>query len=226
MPDILIGAGGVVVGLGLFFLYGFLLKRDARSRANSIVEEAKRGADSKILETELRIKELEIKQQAKVEKERVGFEKQLHEKEKSLDKREAQLSQQADGLRKQESMVQVSQNKLKQKLEEAEKQASNLQEIYEKQSKELLQISGLSKEEASKRMFKLLEDELADEVGGRILAHEQKVAEICDAKAREMLLVSIQRYASSHTADSTTSTVDIPNDEMKGRIIGLSLIHI
>ena len=220
MPDILIGAGGVVVGLGLFFLYGFLLKRDARSRANSIVEEAKRGADSKILETELRIKELEIKQQAKVEKERVGFEKQLHEKEKSLDKREAQLSQQADGLRKQESMVQVSQNKLKQKLEEAEKQASNLQEIYEKQSKELLQISGLSKEEASKRMFKLLEDELADEVGGRILAHEQKVAEICDAKAREMLLVSIQRYASSHTADSTTSTVDIPNDEMKGRIIG------
>ena len=104
MPDILIGAGGVVVGLGLFFLYGFLLKRDARSRANSIVEEAKRGADSKILETELRIKELEIKQQAKVEKERVGFEKQLHEKEKSLDKREAQLSQQADGLRKQESI--------------------------------------------------------------------------------------------------------------------------
>ena len=124
MPDILIGAGGVVVGLGLFFLYGFLLKRDARSRANSIVEEAKRGADSKILETELRIKELEIKQQAKVEKERVGFEKQLHEKEKSLDKREAQLSQQADGLRKQESMVQVSQNKLKQKLEEAEKPVS------------------------------------------------------------------------------------------------------
>ena len=220
MPDILIGAGGVVVGLGLFFLYGFLLKRDARSRANSIVEEAKRGADSKILETELRIKELEIKQQAKVEKERAGFEKQLHEKEKSLDKRESQLSQQADGLRKQESMVQVSQNKLKQKLEEAEKHAGSLQEVYEKQRKELLQITGLSKEEASKRMFKLLEDELADEVGGRILAHEQKVAEICDAKAREMLLVSIQRYASSHTADSTTSTVDIPNDEMKGRIIG------
>ena len=220
MPDILIGAGGVVVGLGLFFLYGFLLKRDARSRANSIVEEAKRGADSKILETELRIKELEIKQQAKVEKERAGFEKQLHEKEKSLDKRESQLSQQADGLRKQESMVQVSQNKLKQKLEEAEKHASSLQEIFEKQRKELLQITGLSKEEASKRMFKLLEDELADEVGGRILAHEQKMAEVCDTKAREMLLVSIQRYASSHTADSTTSTVDIPNDEMKGRIIG------
>ena len=53
MPDILIGAGGVVVGLGLFFLYGFLLKRDARSRANSIVEEANRRSESKVVETEL-----------------------------------------------------------------------------------------------------------------------------------------------------------------------------
>ena len=220
MPEILIGACGVAIGLGLFFLYGFLLKRDARSRANSIVEEANRRSESKVVETELRIKELEIKQQAKVEKERVGFEKKLHEKEKSLDRRDSQLTQQADGLRKQEAMVQVSQNKLKQKLAEAEKNANSLNEIYDKQRKELLQITGLSKEEASKRLLKLLEDELADEVGGRILAHEQKMAEICDAKAREMLLVSIRRYAASHTADSTTSTVDIPNDDMKGRIIG------
>ena len=220
MQEILIGAGGVVVGLGLFYLYGFLLKRDAKSQASAIVEEAKRGADTKIRETELKIKELDLQQKANVEKERTSFQNKIHEKEKSLDKRESQLEQQADGLRKQESMVQVSHNKLKQKVQEAEKHANDLQEIFEKQRKELLQITGLSKEEAAKRLFKLLEDELADEVGGRILAHEQKVAEICDAKSREMLLVAIQRYAASHTSDSTTSTVDIPNDEMKGRIIG------
>ena len=216
MQEILIGAGGVVVGLGLFYLYGFLLKRDAKSQASAIVEEAKRGADTKIRETELKIKELDLQQKANVEKERTSFQNKIHEKEKSLDKRESQLEQQADGLRKQESMVQVSHNKLKQKVQEAEKHANDLQEIFEKQRKELLQITGLSKEEAAKRLFKLLEDELADEVGGRILAHEQKVAEICDAKSREMLLVAIQRYAASHTCLLYTSPS--PRDRTRSRM--------
>jgi len=78
----------------------------------------------------------------------------------------------------------------------------------------------LSKEEATKRLLKLLEDELEDEVGGRILDHEKKVKEICEAKSRELILMTTQRFAASHTSEHTTSTVDIPSDDMKGRIIG------
>ena len=81
-------------------------------------------------------------------------------------------------------------------------------------------MTGLSKEEATKRLLKLLEDELEDEVGGRILNHEKKVLETCEAKSREILMMTTQRFAASHTSDHTTSTVDIPNDDMKGRIIG------
>lgn len=221
MQEYLIGgAVGVLIGLGLFFLYGMLLGRDAKSRANSILEEAQRSSDAKVKETELKIKELQLKQQAEAENEKAKFRDEVHSKEQAIGKRESLLKQKADDLKKQEGMVQVNQNKLKAKLEQADKHASDLHEIFEKQRKQLHQITGLSKDEASKRLFKLLEDELADEVGGRILAHEQKMAEVCDEKSREMLLTSIQRYAASHTSDSTTSTVDIPNDEMKGRIIG------
>jgi ribonuclease Y len=68
--------------------------------------------------------------------------------------------------------------------------------------------------------LKLLEDDLANEVGGRILKHEQRVKELCDEKSREILIMATQRFAAAHTAETTTSTVDIPNDDMKGRIIG------
>ena len=92
--------------------------------------------------------------------------------------------------------------------------------MIEEQSQALHQVSGLSREEATARLLKMLEQELEHETGSIILKHEKKVSEIADQKARELLLTSIQRYAASHTSETTTSTVDIPNDEMKGRIIG------
>jgi ribonuclease Y len=81
-------------------------------------------------------------------------------------------------------------------------------------------VSGLNREEAEGRLLSMLETELTQEAGGIILEHEKRLAERCDAIGREMLLTALQRYAAAHTAETTTSTVDIPNDEMKGRIIG------
>jgi ribonuclease Y len=88
------------------------------------------------------------------------------------------------------------------------------------QRQTLHHISGLDKEEATKRLLNMLQEELSQESGSLILRHEKRLAEICQAKSREMLLVAMQRYAAAHTAEATTSTVGIPNDEMKGRIIG------
>ena len=96
----------------------------------------------------------------------------------------------------------------------------DLVDIFDKQRKKLHELTGLSKEQATKRLLKLLEDELEDEVGGRLLKHEKKIQELCEQKSREILLATTQRFAAAHTADSTTSSIDIPNDEMKGRIIG------
>jgi ribonuclease Y len=81
-------------------------------------------------------------------------------------------------------------------------------------------LSGLSRQEATNRLLEMLETELRHEAGTIILRHEKKMQEIAESKSREILLTCIQRYAAAHTAETTTSTVDIPNDEMKGRIIG------
>ena len=139
---------------------------------------------------------------------------------RALDKRQTQIDQQADDLVKQEGYIESTQNRLKIKLEQASQHERDLHEIFEKQRKELHRLTGLSKEEATKRLLRLLEDELHDEVGSRILKHERKMQEICDEKSRQILLMTTQRFAAAHTADSTTSTIDIPNDDMKGRIIG------
>ena len=81
-------------------------------------------------------------------------------------------------------------------------------------------MSGLSRDEAKDQLLSALNNELQQESGALILKHEKQVAERCEERTREILITAIQRYAAAHTADTTISTVDIPSDEMKGRIIG------
>jgi ribonuclease Y len=88
------------------------------------------------------------------------------------------------------------------------------------QRQTLHELSGLNREEATQRLLDMLETELTQETGARIARHEKRLAETCEERSREVMLTTLQRYAAAHTAETTTSTVDIPNDEMKGRIIG------
>ena len=197
-----------------------MMRKDAQSKADSILADANREAETRFKENELRIKEVELDRKAETEREiNVMREEQLV-RERDLDKRQSTLTQQSDDIAKQERIIESMQNRLKVKIENAVQRENDLVEIFDKQQKKLHQITGLSKEEATKRLLKLLETELEDEVGSRILKHEKMVQSTCEEKSREILLMTTQRFAASHTADSTTSTIDIPNDEMKGRIIG------
>ena len=114
----------------------------------------------------------------------------------------------------------LEQRKLAEQISDARKRNEELQQLANDQREALHNVSGLSREDATERLLGMLDKELQHEAGAVILRHEKKIAETCDQKAREMLITSMQRYAASHTAETTTSTVDIPNDEMKGRIIG------
>jgi len=214
------GLIGILLGGGGLFLYTSLVGRGAKAQADLILENAHREAEVKIKDAEVRAKEIELTRTAEVERKMNELREELHQRERALDKRQTQLDQQADDLVKQESFIESTQNRLKIKLEQAAQHEKDLHEIYEKQRKELHRLTGLSEEEATRRLLKLLEDELHDEVGTRILKHEKKMQEICEEKSREILLMTTQRFAASHTADLTTSTIDIPNDDMKGRIIG------
>jgi ribonuclease Y len=213
-----------VVAAGLTFAVVKFLDRlrkvDAESAARLITEKAERDAASALKEAELTIKEKELAQKAESEKQLTKARDEIRERERALDKRQEVLSQQDDDLRKQQKMVESNQRRLSERMEDANRRHEELGKLLEMQRQTLHSISGLSAGEATKRLLDSLEQELQQEMGSIILRHEKRMAEVVEQKGRVMLLTAIQRYAASHTAESTTSTVDIPNDEMKGRIIG------
>ncbi|MHC4178226.1 MAG: Rnase Y domain-containing protein, partial [Planctomycetota bacterium] len=219
----------IVVGTAVFaFFAAFLLikfldrltRRDADSEAREIKRKAKEEVADRRREAELEIKELAIRQQAESEKELRRLRGELHERERLLDKRQDALEKQAEQIRKQEKIVESTQRKLTERIQDANRRKDELSKLLDLQRQTLHELSGLSREEATDRLLEILDDQLQRETGAVILKYEKQIAETCDQKARELLLTSLQRYAATHTAETTTSTVGIPNDEMKGRIIG------
>jgi ribonuclease Y len=209
-----------LMGMGVVKLLGYLRKRDAEKEAQQIIEKAEIQAGARRKEAEVEAKELALREKAKIEEQLNEVRQKLFERERLLDKHQDQLEQRAEQLQKQEKMVENNQRKLSEKLEDANRRQAELDHLLDAQRQALHQISGLSPEEARRRLLDRLDQELAHEQGTLILKKEKEIAAIADVKAKEVLITSIQRFAAAHTAEATTSTVDIPNDEMKGRIIG------
>lgn len=211
-----------VAGLtfGLVKLVDHLRRRDAEAEAQQILHRAEQEAENHRRVVELELKELAIQYKADGEKELRQIREELHERDRLLDRRQDALDQQCEQLRKQEKIVEGTQRKLTEKIQDANRRREELGRLLDMQRQTLHELSGLNREEATKKLLEILETQLQQETGAVILRHERMLSETCDQKAREMLLTSLHRYAASHTAETTTSTVDIPSDEMKGRIIG------
>ncbi|MCU0959368.1 MAG: ribonuclease Y [Pirellulaceae bacterium] len=197
-----------------------LRKKDAESEARAILERAEREVANRHREAELEIKERALQQKAKTEEELGKLRDEMRERERLLDKRQELIEQQTEDLRKQERIVEGTQRRLTERLDDANRRNEELAKLLDMQRQTLHDLSGLSREEAEKRLLSMLDTELTQETGQIILRHERRIAEQCEGTARNMLLTALQRYAAAHTAESTTSSIDIPNDEMKGRIIG------
>jgi ribonuclease Y len=217
----------IFVAVVSFALAAILLKlldrlrqTDAESRAREIVARAEQQMEQRRKEAELAIKEAAIQQRAEGERELAQYRQELHERERQLDKRQDLLDQQTDQLRKQERMVEGTQRKLAERIEETNRRNAELERLLDLQRQTLHQVSGLTREEATQRLLSQLENELQKEAGALVLKYEKQFQAVAEQKSREILITSLQRYAAAHTAETTTSTVDIPNDDMKGRIIG------
>ena len=211
---------GILLAGGGSLLFNLVSGGGARTRAKAILDNADRDVENKLKDAEVAIKERELESRAEFEEKQNKAREEVHQRERALDKRENKMNQQTDDLKKQETFIQTSQNRLRTKLEQVAQTEQDIADVLEKKRKLLHEVTGLSKEEATKRLLKLLEDDLSDEVGSRILEHERRMKETCEEKSREMLIMATQRLASSQVSETTTSTVDIPSDEMKGRIIG------
>jgi ribonuclease Y len=223
ITPVLYAAGLIFVAIGSFFVVRFLdrlRRRDAETEAREIVHQAQQDAETLRRKTELETKERELKLREETEKEFRRVRAELHERERLLDKRQDALEEQAEQLRKQEKIVESTQRKLTERIQEANRRKEELTKLLDLQRQTLHELSGLNQEEATKRLLELLDQQLQQETGAVLMKHEKMLAETCEQKSREIVLTAIQRYAAPHTAETTTSTVDIPNDEMKGRIIG------
>ncbi|TWT83713.1 Ribonuclease Y [Planctomycetes bacterium CA13] len=195
-------------------------RKQIQQEADKLLESTKVQAKTLRQKAILDGKESVLAIKAEAEKEIAAERKQVLQRDAKLDRREESLVQQEEGLRKQQRGLESTQTRLDTQLRNAGQQRAQLEETVKQQQVVLEQASGMTREEASEKLLSTLQQDLEQEVGSVLLKHQKQLSETVKAQGREMLLTAIQRYASAHTAESTTSTVDVPSDDMKGRIIG------
>jgi ribonuclease Y len=185
----------------------------AQETAKHLVEEAKKEAERTRKEALLEAKDESIKLKSELEREHREKKAEFASIEKRLDARD-------DRLEAKEKEIEIREGKLKQVQEELLKIRDNLKKALDLHIQELEKVSTLSKEEAKKELLTKLDKELEAEAAAKIKASDEKVKQESDRRAREILATAIQRCAVDHTVETTTSLVEIPSDDMKGRIIG------
>ncbi len=220
VKQLLVAGTAVLGGAGAVKLIDTLRRRDVEKEARQIIASAEQEISTRRKEVEIEGKELALQEKTRIEESLNHIRGQLHDRERTLDKSEDSLQHRHDHLEKQEKMVESNQRKLSERIEDATRRESELNDLLDVQRQTLHQLSGLSPEDAKTRLLEQLDKELTNEQGALIMKREKELAAAVDPKARELLITSLQRFAAAHTADATTSTVDIPNDDMKGRIIG------
>ncbi len=185
----------------------------AETEAKRILESAEKDAETKkkeaLLEAKDEIHRLRTEADRDIKSRRVEISRQ----ERRIDQKEETLDKKAENLEKKEE-------KLSEKIKEAEQKLEEAEVIKKSQIDMLEKLSGLSVEEAKRQLLATLDDDLAYEKSQRITANEQQIRNDCDDKAKELISLAISRYAAEHVAEATVSVVPLPNDEMKGRIIG------
>ena len=215
----------VVVASGLTFgvvkFLDRLRKVDAENAAKQITEKAEREASNKLKEAELAIKERDLAQKADADKELNKGRDELRERERALDKRQEVLSQQDDDLRKQEKMVESNQRRLAERHGRRQPPQRRAGQAARNAAADAAQAERPVARRSQQAAARFARAGTVSRKWARSSSrHEKRMAEVVEQKSRDMLLTAMQRYAAAHTAESTTSTVDIPSDEMKGRIIG------
>jgi len=185
----------------------------ADEKAREIIDEALKTAETKKREALLEAKEESLKAKNEFERETKERRAELQRYEKRVLTKEETLDRKTEALEKKESKLSVKEAEL-------DKVKQEVDEFHDKQLQELEKISGLTSEQAKEYLIKTVEEEVKHETAMLIKDLESKAKEEADKKAKDYVVTAIQRCAADHVAETTISVVQLPNDEMKGRIIG------
>ena len=231
LPTILIAILAAILGIG----FGVLLFREHYRKAGKtsakIIEDAKKEAEKnrkeEVLNTKQEIHSLKQEAEKEIRQLKQEADREIKDKKKSANdleqkllQREERLDNRSNNLDKREETLNQKEQKIDQKKADLEKQYSKVDELIEEQNKKLIEISGLKVEEAKKIILERIEEEMSLEVALVIKEAEEKAKLESNRKAQSLLANAIQQYASDAVAEKTVSVVALPNDEMKGRIIG------
>ena len=186
---------------------------NAEEKAREIIDDALKVAERSKREALLEEKEESLKTKNELEKESKVRRAELQRYERRVLAKEEALDKKSDALERREASYAAKEEKLA-------KQSAELNKLQEKRVQELERISGLTSEQAKDYLLKTVEDEVKHEAAKLVKELDSKAKEEADKKAKEYVVTAIQKCAADHVAETTISVVQLPNDEMKGRIIG------
>ena len=207
---------------------GYLIRQTmGKVKANTDEDQAKRLLADSRREAETILKEAEVSAKAEVIKARDEFEKSTKSRRKELAAIEERVGIRETNLDRKVALIDKKESAIDLKIAEVELQKTTLKEerekvsrMIEEQTDKLQRIAGMSNEEARRTLLVNVEKEVHGEIGGMIRRMHEQAKETAERESRKIITQAIQRYASSHTSDIVTSTVALPSDDMKGRIIG------
>ena len=216
-----------ITALVSIFLTYFILQLIAKTRSKTLKEDLQRQIDGAEKEAENIIKAAKldasaelIKKREKANEEFNQIRAELREQERRLSLREDVTQRQVETVEQREKQLKSLEQSINSRKANLDKKEKQLSDIIAKQKDQLINITKLSMEDAREMLLKRLEDECEHEMNSLIQRKIEETADTVEQKSREIISTAIQRYAAEQTCEGTVSTVDIPSDDMKGRIIG------
>ena len=218
-----IALGVLAAGLSVtLIIAGMKLKRhdQARRKAGDVLDEARREAEQILKEAKLESRDEVLKAKDQFQKESEAARQEMKETERRLSKREDSLSEQGEMLLRKEKTIEAIERRFSEKEGEIAVNQERLEKTLAEEMEQLRRISGMTQEEAQKTFLAKVSEEMEHEEAEIVQKAVERANEEATERSRDIIVQSIQRLASDFTAQSTVSSVGIPSDEMKGRIIG------
>ena len=221
MTKIIIAIIAAVASLAFGLFIGYIIrKRTAEAQIGSAEEQAKRILEDAIKSAEAKKKEtlLEAKEEILITKNE--FDREVKDRRAELTRQERRVTQKEEAIDRKSEALEKKDELLNQKIREADKKNEEISAIKDEQQQTLQRISGMTAEQAKNLLLSTLENEIRHEKAMKLVELEAQFKEDADNKARELLSLAIQRCAADHVSEVTVSAVQLPSEEMKGRIIG------
>ena len=209
-----------VIAVITFFLGSAHRRKTAEATIGSAEDEARRILNDAMKTAEAKKKEAILEAKDEIIKSRTETERELRERRSEVQRQEHRIQQKEESIDRKVENLEAKEEKIAERAKVVEERLAEAEQLKKSQFDMLEKISGYTAEQAKNQLLTMLDGELQHEKAVKIAEYDQQLKDEADAKARELISMAIQRCAADHSSEATVSVVALPNDEMKGRIIG------